>query len=111
MVTRGIWPEDETHKYNELAFFRAKLKPDISQQLTMLLEQNAIQGTELDFEKVYKHALIAEIMTPKTQNMPTSAAMNPLTTGTVKCFYCDQTGHHIKECQSEKMNRKPCPRC
>ena len=36
-ITQGIWSEDDSNKFNELSFFRAKLKPDISQQLSLLL--------------------------------------------------------------------------
>ena len=38
LISRGIWLDDDSNKYNELSFFRAKLKPDISQQLSLLLQ-------------------------------------------------------------------------
>ena len=36
LITRGIWSEDDSNKFNELSFFRAKL--NISQQLSLLLQ-------------------------------------------------------------------------
>ena len=59
LISRGIWPDDDSNKYNELSFFRAKLKPDISQQLSLLLQQHAVQENDIDLDKVYKYALIA----------------------------------------------------
>jgi hypothetical protein len=60
LMTRGIWQDGETYKFNALIFFRSKLKPEISRQLAILLEQHNIQEPDLDLEKVYRHALIAE---------------------------------------------------
>ena len=65
LVARGIWSDDEHNKFNELSFFRAKLKPDISQQLTLLLQQHSIQESEVDLDKIYKYALLAEKLIPK----------------------------------------------
>ena len=112
LISRGIWPDDDSNKYNELSFFRAKLKPDISQQLSLILQQYTIQESDFDLDKVYKHALITEKLIPRITSIPTptAAAIHPSSTRTFKCFYCDQTGHHIKECTQKKKNRKPCQR-
>ena len=112
LISRGIWPDDDSNKYNELSFFRAKLKPDISQQLSLLLQQHAVQENDIDLDKVYKYALIAEKLTPRSTNINSTpaAAIHPSSTRTIKCFYCDQTGHQIKECIQKKKNRKPCQR-
>ena len=76
------------------------------------MQQYAIQESDIDLDKVYKHALIAEKLIPRSTSIPTptAAAIHPLSTQTIKCFYCDQTGHHIKECTQKKKNRKPCQR-
>ena len=46
LVSRGIWPDDISNKFNELAFFRAKLKTDVSLQVSLLMQQQCISETD-----------------------------------------------------------------
>ena len=58
-ATHFIWADDELRMTNEVSFFRAKLKPDLSQQLTILLYQNMIEDSDVTIEKAYYLAQLA----------------------------------------------------
>ena len=110
LISRNIWIDDAHMSFNEVSFFRAKLKSDISTQLTLLLQQNLIDYTDVTLEKAYKFALLAEKMVPKQSSLTAAATVQSRSysrNGTA-CFYCGQPGHVIKDCTQKKRNRKPC---
>ena len=50
----------------------------------------------MDNDKIYKFALVAEKIVPKTNALPAAAAVQASAFHTLKYFYCEQTGHYIK---------------
>ena len=97
--------------FNEVSFFRAKFKSDISTQLTLLLQQNLIVDPDVTLEKAYKFALLAEKMMPKQSSLTAAATVQSYSRNGTSCFYCGQPGHVIKDCTQKKRNRKPCQKC
>ena len=83
-----IWQIENNYssKTNELAFFRARLKPEISKQLLLLLQQHATQNYNMNLESVHKNALLAEQIISKISNFPKSAVMQPTTSKATNCF-------------------------
>ena len=75
-------------------FFRAKLEPEILQQITILLQQNMIENTDITIERIYNLALLTEKMV--SWSLPLTSVATVQSTQT--CFYCGQGGHVLKEC-------------
>ena len=75
LISRNIWADDAHMSFNEVSFFRAKLKFDISTQLTLLLQQNLIDDPDVTLEKAYKFAMLAEKMMPKQSSLTAAATV------------------------------------
>ena len=89
LVSRGSWFDDIS---NKLALFRAKLKPDVSLQVSLLMQQQCISETDSDIDKLFKLALTTKSILPKQTSLTSAAAVQPShsTTCNIRCFFCDQ---------------------
>jgi hypothetical protein len=112
LLARKIWLDDSSLNFNEVSFFRSKLRQDISLQTALILQQQDTDNSSLTIDKVYKTALLAEKIVQQTQSSGTTALAFQTTkdNGNRSCFYCGKSGHTIKECGDKKRNRKPCQR-
>jgi hypothetical protein len=103
-----VWMQDESVQFSEVIFFKAKLKHEVATQTDILIQQSAIDHQQIDLQRIYQFALLAEKMISK-QSVPIATTMpNTNRSSTTSCFYCGNGGHTIRECNQKKKYRQPC---
>ena len=110
LISRSVWSDDHTLQFHEVTHFRAKLKPDLSLQTTLFLQQSGRDDTSLALESCYATALLAEKHSLLKMSSLPAVAFEPqlYTRPKLTCFYCDRPGHAIKDCKQKKNHKKPC---
>ena len=113
LLARKIWLDDGTFNFNEVSFYRAKLRQDISLQTALILQQQEADDSTLTIDRVYKASLLAgKLLQHQTASNTTVSVIQNKdeSMDNTKCFYCGRSGHTIKQCGDRKRNKKPCQR-